>query len=129
MSKKYIYRIYDSKADAWMMLIQHQNEETAKRELGSAVNKEGNTFNLYAEDYTLFEVGYFTEEEPLPVIHQTAVSVCQAITLRKAAPAQIPFQMPISNGVNWDIQKQMQKEMEDRVIEEEQERLNNGGAA
>ena len=99
MSTTKLFRLYDSKAEQWLSLIQHRNAETAKRELANAVNTPNNQFNLYAEDYTLFEVGSFSDDDPLPVSNKTAISVCVALTLREPenVPVPLPFNMPITN--------------------------------
>lgn len=126
MATTHIYRIYDTKAESWMSLIQSPNAATAERELREAVNTPNNTFNLYAEDYTMFEVGSYDPDEPLPVIYDTPKSVCQCITLREHAPPAMPFNIPVPNNAGPPTSEYILEAAEALVADAESKRLNGG---
>lgn len=61
-----IFSVYDSKADAYLQPFFSRNMETAIRDFKAAVNdstRAGNNFYLYSEDYTLFCIGRFDENQ------------------------------------------------------------------
>lgn len=58
-----IFRVYDSKAEAYMNLWTSQTAGTAVRSFEAAVNEEGHDFQKFAGDYTLFEVGECGDRE------------------------------------------------------------------
>ncbi len=56
-----MFSIYDSKAEAWIQPFFSLATGSAIRSFETAANEEGNDFNRYGADYTLFEVGYFDQ--------------------------------------------------------------------
>ncbi len=79
-SKLEIFTIFDSKAKAYLQPFFSLNVETAKREFSAAVNGEG-PFAQFAEDYALFSLGVFDQNEGDFDI-TIATHICNAVTLR-----------------------------------------------
>lgn len=57
-----IFTIYDSKAEAYLPPFFMKSKGEALRALTSQVNDENSNFHKYAEDFTIFEVGEWNEE-------------------------------------------------------------------
>jgi len=54
-----LFTIYDSKAEAHVMLLTNENQDTIQREIKQRFT--GTQMETFSEDYTLFEVGAFDE--------------------------------------------------------------------
>lgn len=80
MQRLTIFSIYDSKAKAYLQPFFSNNVETATREFTSAVNGEGQ-FNKYAEDYSMFLLGTFDQDEGSFILESAPIHCCNAITL------------------------------------------------
>ncbi len=57
-----IFSINDSKANAYLTPIFAPTIGVAIRMFQKAANQDGSDFNIYAADYTLFEIGEWNEE-------------------------------------------------------------------
>lgn len=80
MQKLDIFTIFDTKANAYLQPFFSTNRDTARREFSKAVNSDGQ-FNQFAEDYSLFHLGNFDQDEGTFELSQTPFHVCNAITL------------------------------------------------
>lgn len=57
----HIYSIYDAKAEAYIQPFFATNEGMAKRMFHKAANDPETDFYKYAQDYTLFFIGFFSQ--------------------------------------------------------------------
>ena len=57
-----VYVVHDSKADAFMMPFFMQEDAQAVRGFQDQVNNPESPFFNHAEDYTLFNIGRYSEE-------------------------------------------------------------------
>lgn len=57
-----IFSVYDDKADAFLPPFFFKTEAQALRAFAAAANEEGHDFQKHAADYTLFEIGDFSEQ-------------------------------------------------------------------
>ena len=58
-----VFTVYDSKAEVFLPPFYQQTTGLAVRAFSSACNDSGHDFNKYAEDFTLFEIGEFDQED------------------------------------------------------------------
>lgn len=71
--------IYDEKAEAYITPFYAPTVAVAKRNFTQAATTEGNSFNLFAADYTLFETGTWDDQTAIgtnaraPINHGTAL--------------------------------------------------------
>ena len=74
-----LFSIWDSAAQRYLEPFFAPTIEYAIRQFRQAVNKPDHQFNLYPEDYTLFHVGSFDQEEgqlqPLATPHSLGVAI------------------------------------------------------
>jgi len=74
-----LFSIWDSAAQRYLEPFFAPTIEYAIRQFRQAVNKPDHQFNLYPEDYTLFHVGSFDQEEgqlqPLATPHSLGVAM------------------------------------------------------
>lgn len=95
MQRLTIFSIYDSKAAAYLQPFFSNNVETAKREFTTAVNGEGQ-FNKFAEDYSMFLLGTFDQDEGKFILELTPLHCVNAITLKEPHElALLPGMEPI----------------------------------
>jgi len=80
-----MFTIHDSKAEAYLQPFFSANIETARREFATAVNKEGQ-FNRWSEDYSLFYLGQFDQNEGTTTLETSPKHICNAITLKEVVP-------------------------------------------
>lgn len=57
-----IYSVYDDKADAFLQPFFFRTNEEAMRAFSAAAKDEKHQFHTHAADYTLFEIGDFSEQ-------------------------------------------------------------------
>lgn len=76
-----IYSVYDSKANAYLQPFFSENAATARRAIGPVVHDENHLFHKYGEDYSLFEIGEFDENNG-QITPQTLKSICNLWELR-----------------------------------------------
>ena len=75
-----IFRVYDSKAEAYMPPFTSPTAGTAIRSFEAAVNEEGHEFQKFAGDYTLFEVGECDDTHHGGTWHDAPVNLGLALT-------------------------------------------------
>lgn len=85
-----MFTIHDSKAEAYLQPFFSANIETAKREFGAAINGDGN-FHQFTEDYSLFYLGEFEQNEGKLNIELAPKHICNAMTLKKPRLLEVPF--------------------------------------
>jgi len=56
-----IFTVYDSKAEAYLQPFYAVTVEVAKRNIRTAMSDASHQFSLYPGDYTLFEIGSFSD--------------------------------------------------------------------
>lgn len=56
-----IYSIFDSKAEAYSLPFYYQHEGQALRTFGDWVNDPNTPYGKHPEDYTMFEIGTYDE--------------------------------------------------------------------
>lgn len=66
MGTSKIFSIKDAKAEGWLLPIVAPTIGVAIRLFQKATNKEGSDFNLYPEDYDLWEVGTWDDDHGVP---------------------------------------------------------------
>ena len=58
-----IYSVYDDKAQVWTQPFFQMNDAVAQRSISNAANQEGHNFNMNPEDYALYCIGEFNDED------------------------------------------------------------------
>lgn len=77
-----IFTVFDQKANAYLQPFFSPTIETGGRIFDQAINNEG-MFNQYAEDYSLFHLGTFDQDECKFTINEPPAHLVNAITLRR----------------------------------------------
>lgn len=87
-----VFTVLDVKADAFMTPFFSATEATAIRSFQAASNEEGHAFHRNAEDFTLWRIGTWDENEGLfvPIVK---IQIAQAITLQDMPMHQVPAQI------------------------------------
>jgi hypothetical protein len=80
-----IYSVFDSKASAFMLPQFYQTAGIAERAFSEAVNTKDTPFNKYPEDFTLFELGVYDDENASFDLHTTPVSMGVAIQFKRSS--------------------------------------------
>ena len=80
-----IYSVYDSKAEAYLQPFFMQSRGAAIRAFGDAVNDVNHVFAKHSGDYTLFEIGEFSDESASILSYATPVSLGVAIEFVKSS--------------------------------------------
>lgn len=83
-----IYAVYDSKAEAFLQPFFVQARGVATRMFQTACQDAGHDFHKYAEDYTLFELGTFDEENGKFLTYDSPKSIVMGIVIRDAKKEQ-----------------------------------------
>lgn len=78
-----IFTIFDSKAEAYLQPFFSAQIATAKREFTKAINGEGQ-FHEFSEDYALYYLGEFNQEEGIFTLEQQPKHICNAVTLKES---------------------------------------------
>lgn len=78
-----VFSIYDSKAKAWLQPFFATNAAVAVRMFERAVNDTSSDFNRFAGDYTLFEVGSWSEDDGVLLETSPKVSLGVAVEFLK----------------------------------------------
>lgn len=80
----YVYSIRDLKAEAGLLPFFDRNHETALRKFRRAVNDVNSDFHAYYEDYVLFCVGTWNEDEmKLEPLEVGCISLATGLSLMK----------------------------------------------
>lgn len=74
-----IFSVYDSKVGAYLTPFFCRSTGEALRAFEQAAKDSSHNFCKYAEDFTLFEVGSFSDEKCQFVMKETPVSLGKAI--------------------------------------------------
>lgn len=86
--KTQMFTVYDAVAARFLDPFHAPTVESAIRRFRHTVNQEGNDFNLFPEDYSLFHIGEFDPEDGTLSALATPHSLGVAITF-KNAPALV----------------------------------------
>lgn len=86
-----IFSVYDCKVGAYMTPIFARSTGEAIRSFTEAANDSGSQFCKYAEDFTLFEVGAWSDDKCAFVLKETPVSLGKAIEFirKEVDPSQM----------------------------------------
>ena len=57
------YSVFDCKAEVWSQPFFQMNDAVAQRAIGNAVNTPGSNYNMNPEDYELYFVGEWNDED------------------------------------------------------------------
>ena len=79
--KTKIFTVYDSKAEAYMPPFFMQSTGQAMRVFEDTVKDEEHAFAKHPEDYTIFELGVFDDQNATFEIYITSISLAKAIEL------------------------------------------------
>lgn len=66
MGTSKMFSIKDAKAEGWLLPIVAPTIGVAMRLFQKACNKQGSDFNLYPQDYDLYEVGTWDDDKGVP---------------------------------------------------------------
>jgi len=58
-----VYSVHDSAAEAFMVPFYMQTDKQAQRAFGNSINDANHQFSNNPEDYTLFFVGHFNDQD------------------------------------------------------------------
>lgn len=107
MNELHIFSIFDAKASAFLQPFFSRNADTAKREFTAAINGTG-SFNQFSEDYSLFILGSFNQEDGTFTLLQAPEPLCAGVQVREQPE---PPMFPMTNGmVQWPTGPQPQQQ-------------------
>jgi hypothetical protein len=72
-----VFTVYDSKAKAYLQPFFVPNEEVAKRAIKDIMRDELHNFSQNANDYSLWHIGEFNDQNGLLSPDQVASEVCK----------------------------------------------------
>ena len=78
-----MYAVYDEKAGAFLPPFFLHSDGLAVRSFTEAVNDNTHQFNKHAEDFTLFRLGTFSDDDGTIVSESSPVSLGLAITFKE----------------------------------------------
>lgn len=84
MNKLLAFTVYDSKAEAFLRPYFAETKGLAMRAFRDAVNDPSHEMHKHAEDYTLFHIGFFNQQDG-SLENGVCDSMATAITLREAS--------------------------------------------
>lgn len=79
-----IYSIFDSAVSAYLQPFCAQTKGHAIRLFTDSVNDESSMFNKHPDDYTLFELGSWTDDDAKYTLHAAPISVGVAIEFKRS---------------------------------------------
>lgn len=79
-----IYSIFDSAVSAYLQPFCAQTKGHAVRMFSDTVNDESSMFFKHPEDYTLFELGSWTDDDAKYTLHAAPISVGVAIEFKRS---------------------------------------------
>lgn len=59
-----VFAIYDVKSEGWSRPVYSRNEATCTREVRDVLSQGNTPYSLHPEDYSLFRLGTWSENEP-----------------------------------------------------------------
>lgn len=74
-----VFSVYDSKAKLWLQPFFARNAAVAVRMFEAAVREKDSNFQRYASDYSLFEIGSWSENDGVLLPHSEKVSLGVAV--------------------------------------------------
>lgn len=77
-----VYTVYDSKAEAYLPPFYQQTKGTAIRVFTETANDPQSAVSRYAEDFTLFELGSYDDNQATFNLHKTPISIGKAIEFK-----------------------------------------------
>lgn len=80
---QHIFTVFDSKAAAYLQPFYASTKGVAIRQFSDAVNDPGHQFARHGEDYTLFELGHFDDQNAQFHLHSTPLSIGVAVEFTK----------------------------------------------
>lgn len=86
---KFVFSVFDSKAAVFMQPFFCVNRAVAVRSFKAAAQDPEHEFCKFAEDFTLFELGTFSEVDGLFSMHATPQSVVLAVSLKALMGAEV----------------------------------------
>lgn len=89
-----LFTVFDSAAARFLEPFYAPTVEYALRQFRTTVNQEGHQFNKFPEDYTLFLIGEFDQEQGTITALDSPQSLGVAITFVEAKGPQLE----VSNG-------------------------------
>lgn len=85
-----LYRLYDQASESWMRLVPAPTDAAVMRSLEKTVNDpNGGDVASHPEHFSLFCVGSYSEDSPLPEIFPSPLNVCVLTQLKKALPGPV----------------------------------------
>lgn len=103
MQMLYCYSIFDNKANAYLQPFFSINADTARREFHKAVNGDGQ-FNRWAEDYSLFQMGCFDQDDGTWEMHSAPKHIVNAVTLKEIT-SELQEAVHHPNNVPYEVTK------------------------
>lgn len=88
-----LYSVYDVKTKLYQYPFQTVNDETAKRSFKHVCNEKNHIFNNNPEDYSLFKVGSWDDEECFVEIDEAPIRITTAMAVLEDLPQMWPEQI------------------------------------
>lgn len=88
-----LFCIHDVKAEAYLPPFHLNNEAMAIRTFADTVNDSKHPFSLHPEDYTLFELGSYEDDNGKITLHQTKIPLGNGLDYKKPDP-QMGLEFP-----------------------------------
>ena len=79
--KLQIFAVYDAKVKAYLPVFQARTPAEAQRSFSDAVNSQEHHFSKYPEDFTLFRLASFNDENGL--VEPDKSSICNGIEVKQ----------------------------------------------
>jgi hypothetical protein len=79
-----MFNIYDQKAKSFLQPFFMQNNSLAVRAITDLANDPEHSFCRHAEDYTLYELGTFDDQDCSFDLHDAPLTICLINTLKES---------------------------------------------
>ena len=86
---KRVYTIYDSKAEVYMPPFMFGTKGEAIRAVTTTVNDGQSALSQFPEDYTLFEIGTWSDEDAVYRMHEAKESLGCVVEYKKEPVEQM----------------------------------------
>ena len=96
--KYLVFAVYDRKAEAYGMPIFFAAKGQAVRAFDDQCNQAGSMMNLHPQDYTLYQIGEYTDSDGLMVPLTSPVGFGTGVDYLKQPP--LPMEEPIVSANN-----------------------------
>jgi len=87
--KSKVFTVYDSKMETYMSPFLMLTKGQAIRSFTDAVGNSESQFCTHPEDYTLFEIGEWDDQEGCYTMHEAKISLGCAIEFREQAQVRL----------------------------------------